>query len=93
MRLKVSGTILARIRNGAEPIEDRWQFSSPELSTSYAEWQRAKNEIAFAESQLTKTNELANAETTFLQANVKRLEPLVNGTVPEKDFPLPGIDK
>ena len=84
--LSVSGTILARIREGSELIEDRWQFSSSELSTSYADWLRAKNEIVFAESQLTKTTELAAAETTFLQTNLKRFESLTSGTIPEKDL-------
>ena len=84
--LSVSGTILARIHEGTELIEDRWQFSSSELSTSYADWLRAKNEIVFAESQLTKTMELAAAETTFLQTNLKRFESLLSGTIPEKDL-------
>ena len=85
--LSVSGSILARIHQGAEALEDRWQFSTPELSTPYADWLRAKNDIEFAESQLTKTKELADAETSFLETNVKRLEPLVSSsTVPEKDF-------
>jgi cobalt-zinc-cadmium efflux system membrane fusion protein len=82
----VTGVVLARIREGAEPFEDRWQFSSSELSTSYADWLRTKNEIEFATSQLNKTRELATAETAFLQTNVTKLEQLTGGTVPEKDL-------
>lgn len=84
--LSVTGVVLARIREGSEPFEDRWQFSSSELSTSYADWLRTKNEIEFNTSQLNKTRELANAETGFLQTNVTKLEQLTGGTVPEKDL-------
>ena len=83
--LSVSGTIIARIRKGTEPIEDRWQFDKPDLSTSYGDWLRAKNEIEFAKSQLNKTEALATAETSFLETNVQRFEGLTGGTIPEKD--------
>lgn len=86
--LSVTGIVLARIREGSEPFEDRWQFGSPELSTSYADWLRTKNEIEFDTSQLNKTRDLANAENAFLQTNVSKLEQLSGGAVPEKDFRL-----
>jgi len=84
--LSVTGVVLARIRDGSEPIEDRWQFSSPELSTAYADWLRIKNEIEFDKSQLSKTQELAAAEAAFLETNLAKLEQLTGGTVPEKDL-------
>ena len=84
--LSVSGTIVARIHEGTEPIEDRWQFDKPGLSTSYADWLRAKNEIDFAESQLSKTKALAEAETSYLETNLQRFEGLTGGTIPEKDI-------
>lgn len=85
--ITVSGSILARIRHGSEPIEDRWQFSNNELATKYADRQRVLNEIEFATSQLAKTEELVKAETDYLSANVKRLEPLAKGgSLPEKDL-------
>lgn len=84
--LRVGGTIVAKIHEGQEPIEDRWQFDKPELSTSYADWLRAKNEIQFAESQLSKTKALAKAETSYLETNLQRFEGLTGGTIPEKDI-------
>ncbi|MBS0204765.1 MAG: efflux RND transporter periplasmic adaptor subunit [Planctomycetes bacterium] len=84
--LSVTGVVLARIRDGTEPIEDRWQFSSPELSASYADWLRIKNEIEFNTSQLNRTRELAGAETEYLKTNLARLEQVTGGTVPEKDL-------
>ncbi|MGQ0636053.1 MAG: efflux RND transporter periplasmic adaptor subunit [Planctomycetaceae bacterium] len=85
--MTVSGSILARIRAGDEPIEDRWQFSNAGLATSYADWLRTKGELEFARSQLIKTRELASAQIDYLQANLRRLEPLwKSGNVPEKDY-------
>lgn len=86
--LSVTGVVLARIREGSEPFEDRWQFNTPELSTSYADWLRTKNEIEFNTSQLNKTRDLSNAETTYLQINVSKLEKLSGEAVAEKDFRL-----
>lgn len=84
--ISVSGTILAQVREGAGPFEDRWQFSTLELSSLYGDWLRILTEIEFAQSQLTKTKELAVADTTFLEANVKRLNSVPSGTVPEKEI-------
>src|SRR5215510_7492532 len=56
--LTVTGSVVARLRAGGEPAEDRWQFSSPELLTTYADWQKARTEVDFAEKQLRKTREL-----------------------------------
>ena len=85
--LTVSGSILARIQPGTEPIEDRWQFSNADLATSYADWLRTKGEVEFARSQLTKTQQLSRAQTEYLEANLKRLEPLwKSGNVPERDY-------
>jgi len=84
--VSVSGTILAHVREGTGSFEERWQFSTTDLSTLYADWLRVSTEIEFARSQLAKTKELAVAETTFLEANVKRLNSVAAGTVPEKDI-------
>lgn len=85
--LTVSGSILARIRSGDEPIEDRWQFSNTDLASTYADWLRTKGEVDFARRQLTKTRELATAQIDYLQANLRRLEPLwKSGNVPERDY-------
>ena len=42
--LSVSGSILGRVRPGPESLEDRWQFSSAELSTNYADWLRVNTD-------------------------------------------------
>ena len=84
--VSVSGTILAQVRQGPGSFEERWQFSTSELSTLYADWLRAVTDIEFAQNQLVKTKELAAAETEFLDANVKRLTSVPAGTVPEKEI-------
>lgn len=85
--ITVSGSILARIRPGDEPIEDRWQFSNADLAASFADWTRTQGELGFARSQLAKTRELAEAQSDYLRANLRRLDPLWKaGNVPEKDY-------
>lgn len=87
--LMTTGSVLARIRPGEGSLEDRWQFSSLELTTTYADWLRTKNDIEFSENQLAKTQELAAAETAYRQATLTRLQPLMeSGSIPEKDFKL-----
>lgn len=85
--LMTTGSILARIHAGEGSLEDRWQFSSLELSTTYGDWVKTKNDIEFSENQLAKTKDLAAAETAFREAIVHRLKPLMeSGSIPEKDF-------
>lgn len=85
--LTVSGTILARIHSGEEPLEDRWQFSNGELAGKYADWLKTTGEIEFAKNQLKKTKQLVVAENDYLSEVVKRMEPSVkSGAVPEKSF-------
>lgn len=84
--LSVSGSILGRVHPGPESLEDRWQFSSAELSTNYADWLRVNTEIQFAESQLKKTRELVQAETAYRDDIVKHLQPLMkSGSVAERN--------
>jgi hypothetical protein len=84
--MSVSGIVLAQVREGAGTFEERWQFSTSEVSSFYADWLKANTEIEFAQSQLAKTKELAIADTSYLEANVKRLSSVPSGTVPEKDI-------
>lgn len=74
--ITVTGSVLARLRAGTGPVEDRWQFSTSELSATYADWVRAKSEVEFAQSQFKKTQELVAAQTEYLDAVVKRLNVL-----------------
>ena len=83
---KVSGSIIARIVPGNSPIEDRWQFASPELSSTYADWIRNRNDLKFAEDILTKSKQLSDAEVSYRRTVSSRLEALgATKAVPEKD--------
>lgn len=85
--LTVTGSVVARLRAGGVPAEDRWQFSSPELLTAYADWQKARVEVDFAEKQLRKTRELTVAQLTAQTQVVERLRKLVAaGTEAIKDL-------
>ena len=83
----VSGVVVARVKDGAQPIEDRWQFSSSAISNLYSDFQRSRSEVNFAAQQLTKTRELVTAETEFLAATVERLSALAaSANIPQKEF-------
>lgn len=84
--LTVTGSVVARVRAGAEALEDRWQFAAADVSSAYADWLRTKNDIQFGESQLGKTRELVRAETAFLQETLKRLRGAAPGSIPEKEI-------
>jgi hypothetical protein len=85
--LTVTGTVVARIRQGKESLEDRWQFANTELSSAYADWLRAKNEVVFTQSQLEKSKELVKAQTDYLTGVVDRLRPLAkSGVAAEKSL-------
>jgi hypothetical protein len=85
--LTVSGIVVARVLPGSDELADRWHFNTPELSTAHANWLRSNNEIEFLRNQLAKTRALVNESTTFLEAQVKRLEPNAkSGVIPEKDI-------
>ena len=85
--LTVTGAVVARLRAGKEPTEDRWQFSNPELLTTAADWQKAQTEVDFAEKQLRKTRELAAAQLAAQTKAVERLRRLVAaGTEALKDL-------
>lgn len=83
--LTVTGSVVARIRPGDGPIEERWQFFSAELSTTYAEWLKARADVEFARTQLEKTRELVEAQESRHATIVARLKSLA-GTVPTKDL-------
>jgi cobalt-zinc-cadmium efflux system membrane fusion protein len=83
----VSGVVVARVKDGTQPTEDRWQFSSSAISNLYSDFQRSRSEVNFATQQLTKTRELVKAETDFLAATVERLSALAeSANIPQKEF-------
>jgi len=83
----VTGAVMARLRPGQGSIEDRWQFSSVELSGIFAEWQHAETEVEFDAKQLTKTRELTAAQLASQARVVERLRKLVaTGTEAVRDL-------
>lgn len=85
--LSVTGAVMARLRSGTGTVEDRWQFSSVELSTIYADWQKAGTEMEFAAKQLSKTRQLTAAQLTAQTKAVDRLRKLVaTGTEAARDL-------
>lgn len=85
--LTVTGAITARLRTGAGVPEDRWQFSSVELSAIYADWQKASTEMEFDAKQLSKTRELTAAQLNSQNRVVERLRKLVaTGTEAVRDL-------
>lgn len=85
--LSVSGAVMARLRPGNGPIEDRWQFSGVELSGIYADWEKTETEMEFAAKQLAKTRELTQAQYNSQSRVVERLRKLVaTGTEAVRDL-------
>jgi multidrug efflux pump subunit AcrA (membrane-fusion protein) len=84
--LTVTGTVIASLR----PTKGRgryWQFSSPELLTTYTDWQKAIADIAFAEKQIHSIRQLADNRVRAQDTLVARLKKLVEaGTDTEKDL-------
>ena len=52
--LKVTGSIVARLPPGKEKdlAEGRWDFNTPDLSSAYADWIKARADVPFNEKQL-----------------------------------------
>ncbi|MCL2744427.1 MAG: efflux RND transporter periplasmic adaptor subunit [Planctomycetaceae bacterium] len=72
---------------GTVELSDFWQFHSTELLTTFADWQKADAEIAFAEQQLQSAVKLAGTTVEAQKAVVERLEKLVQvGTDTPKDL-------
>ncbi len=85
--LTVTGVVAASLRPGNGKGNDYWQFNSPELLTAFTDWQKATADIAFAETQLTQTKQLADTKVDAQQKLVNRMKKLVEaGTDTEKDL-------
>jgi hypothetical protein len=72
--LTVTGTVVASLRpgtgkgrNGWLPLfpkaSDHWQFSAPEVLSTFTDWQKAKADIVFARGQSTRIRDAAVART------------------------------
>lgn len=85
--LIVTGSVVARIRDGSEPLEERWQFASSDVATTYADWLQAQADVEFNRRQLEATRELTKAQVGRIEKVIERLETLApTGTVPRKDL-------
>jgi hypothetical protein len=85
--LTVTGTVVGSLRPGNGKGNDYWQFNSPELLTTYTDWQKSTADIAFLETQLAQIKQLAETRTTAQQKLVERMTKLVDaGTDTEKDL-------
>lgn len=87
--LRVTGTVAACFRPGAGDgaTQDGWQFSSPELLSTYTDWQKAQADVAFTETQFLRVKELSSTRIGAQEKVVGRLDKLVkDGAGPEKDL-------
>ncbi len=84
--LIATGSIVARIRPGTEPLEERWQFANVDAASAYADWLKSKSDIDFAEGQLQSTRDLTQAQVQRHEEVVARLRPLgKENSIPRKD--------
>lgn len=85
--LVVTGTVVASLRQGKGKGNDYWQFNSPELLTTFTDWQKSAADITFAETQLARIRELADTRLDAQRKVVERLRKLVDaGTDTPKDL-------
>jgi len=84
--LTVTGTVVASLRPAKAGARD-WQFSSPELLSTYTDWRKALADIAFARTQLEAIRQLADTRIAAQETLEERLRRLVEaGTEAEKDL-------
>jgi multidrug efflux pump subunit AcrA (membrane-fusion protein) len=85
--LTVTGSVVAQLRPGSAPAEDRWQFNTPELLTAYTDWRKSNADVELAEKQLKEIRELTEDRIATQKKLVERLRKLVDaGTDSPKDL-------
>jgi cobalt-zinc-cadmium efflux system membrane fusion protein len=85
--LTVTGSVVAHLRQGKEPAEDRWQFSTPDLLGAYTDWRKSNGDVELAEKQLKEIRELTEDRIATQKKLVERLRKLVDiGTDAPKDL-------
>jgi cobalt-zinc-cadmium efflux system membrane fusion protein len=98
--LRVTGSIVARLIDTAKvpqerlkAAEDRWQFSSEDLASTYAEWLKTQTEIDTAKKQLAKVQQLTDTTVNHLTAVVERTKKLYeSGTEAGKELQKAKVD-
>jgi hypothetical protein len=78
--MTVTGSVAARFVTGTASPIDRWQFSSPDVSSAYADWRRAENDLDTSTRQLAKTRDLAKATVDRFTEVYERMRKLVEQT-------------
>jgi hypothetical protein len=85
--LTVTGSVVAHLRQGKEPAEDRWQFSTPELLNAYTDWRKSNGDVELSEKQLKEIRELTEDRIATQKKLVERLRKLVDaGTDAPKEL-------
>src|SRR5262245_33401925 len=85
--LTVTGSVLARRLDGGRDTDAHWDFSTPELVNAYADWIKARADVAFAKKQLDTIKKLTRTQIDTQTDLVERLRKLVEaGTDPKKDL-------
>ncbi|SFI16155.1 efflux RND transporter periplasmic adaptor subunit [Planctomicrobium piriforme] len=88
-QLRVTGSIIASRRPGRGGNADFWQFSTPELLSTFTDRERSAADLDFATAQLTRIRDLARTKEDALQREVERSEKLVqSGTEAARDLAL-----
>src|SRR4051794_12002514 len=83
--LNATGIVVASMRPGTGIDPAYWQFNSPEVLTTYTDWQKAIADIAFLSTQLKRITELANSRVESQQKVVTQMRQLVKvGTETQK---------
>jgi hypothetical protein len=77
--LTVTGSVVAQLRPGSAPAEDRWQFSTPELLSAYTDWRKSNGDVELAEKQLKEIRDLTEDRISTQKKVVERLRKLVDG--------------
>lgn len=84
--LNVTGSVVASLRVNPGGRRD-WQFASPELLATYADWEKTVADIDFSRTQLGAIRELVENRIAAQEALVQRLAKLVAaGTEAERDL-------
>jgi RND family efflux transporter MFP subunit len=85
--LTVTGSVVAQLRPGSAPAEDRWQFSTAELLSAYTDWRKSSADVELADKQLKEIRDLTEDRIATQKKVVERLRKLVDsGTSAPKEL-------
>jgi hypothetical protein len=70
--LSVTGSVIARLPQGRDSAESRWDFAAPEIATAYGDWIKAKADVTFNQAQVDKIRRLAKDRIDYLTEEYNR---------------------